>query len=86
MTTIELDFETYQMIILDPTQVEWGNEKEEPEAPPPVASTSTATPAAAAVQTFKCTALYSYTVSQPINFNNFSPSHMINCKFLSGPK
>lgn len=47
----------------DPTQIEWGNDKneedEEPQAPPP----TTAPPIAPTVQTFKCTALYSYTVS-----------------------
>ena len=52
-------------ILSDPTQIDWDNEKEEdedvpaPQQPPPVL----ASPTAAVVQTFKCTALYSYTVS-----------------------
>lgn len=57
--TLQLD--VYTMFRLsDPTQIDWGTEKEEPQAPPPVVTSSTA----AGVQTFKCTALYSYTVSK----------------------
>jgi hypothetical protein len=50
------------IFIVDPTSVDWGNEKEEPpvvEAAIPASTSSTSN----TVQTYKCTALYSYTVS-----------------------
>lgn len=47
----------------DPTHIDWGHEKEEPVATVSSVQPTTAAPVAPAVQTFKCTALYSYTVS-----------------------
>lgn len=51
-----------KQIITDPTQIDWGNEKEEPQ-PPPTTAAPVANITSPVVQTFKCTALYSYTVS-----------------------
>lgn len=49
-------------LILDPTQIDWGNEKED-KPPTPQEPVPPAVPGvASATQTFKCTALYSYTV------------------------
>lgn len=51
----------------DPTQIDWGNEKEEESPPPPQQQapvhSAAVSEAAGVVPTFKCTALYSYTVS-----------------------
>jgi hypothetical protein len=47
----------------DPTQIDWGHEKEEPAVAASSVQPTAAAPATSASQTFKCTALYSYTVS-----------------------
>jgi hypothetical protein len=62
----------------DPTQIDWGNEKddEEEDIPAPQQPAPVLAAPAAAVQTFKCTALYSYTVSliqQFVTLVDFSP-------------
>lgn len=50
------------ILLLDPTQIDWGNEKED-DPPTPQEPVPPAVPGvASATQTFKCTALYSYTV------------------------
>lgn len=60
------------VLISDPTQIDWGNEKEEePDVPPPTLAAPVLSPAAP-VQTFKCTALYSYTVNSISHSRDFA--------------
>lgn len=49
-------------LLLDPTQIDWGNEKEDEPSTPQEPVPPAVPGVASATQTFKCTALYSYTV------------------------
>lgn len=71
------------ILLLDPTQIDWGNEKED-DPPTPQEPVPPAVPGvASATQTFKCTALYSYTV-RILELIHWEPYLMF--KYFSGPK
>ena len=72
------------ILLLDPTQIDWGNEKED-EPPTPQEPVPPAVPGvASATQTFKCTALYSYTVR--ILGTDLLESFYLIFDYFSGPK
>lgn len=58
----------------DPTAVDWGTNDSQPvvEAPVVAKSVPTSSSMQSTIQTYKCTALYSYTVSNIFNQEKFN--------------